>query len=96
MSSVVAEAVKLHVAHRNPPQISEPQRRKFILVSTHNAHSTAFRNSGAAAERTLRLMGKISSCDPSIEWCIVKDGGGNVNVATVAAKMALMSTMAQQ
>jgi hypothetical protein len=50
--------------------------------------------SGAAAESTPRVMGKISSCDLSIEWCIVKDGGGNANAAIVAAKKALMSTMA--
>jgi hypothetical protein len=35
-----------------------------------------------------RVMGKISLCNPSIEWCIVKDGGGDANVATVAAKIA--------
>jgi len=49
-------------------------------------------NSDAAAERTPSVIGKISSCDASIEWCMVKDGGGNANAATVAAKMALMST----
>jgi hypothetical protein len=59
-----------------------------------NTTSVCTSNSQAAAERTPSVMGKISSCDPSIEWCKVKDGGGNANVATVAAKIALMSTMA--
>ena len=42
------------------------------------------------------VMSKISSCGPLIEWYIVKDGGGNTNAhaATVAAKIALMLTMA--